>query len=157
LARSRIPEFARPPWADMAGGLIVRSMRDDVTQDVRPALLAVGGAVLLLLVIAFGAGRARLVRQGVTECLLLAVIGGALGLAVAGAGMRALIALAPAGLPRVEAIGLNGPVFLFALATTTIVGLAIGIVSALGAEQGAGGLRAGLQQGARRAAGGSAV
>jgi len=181
LARSRIPEFARPPWADMAGGLIVRSMRDDVTQDVRPALLAVGGAVLLLLVIAcvnvtnlllaqrgrrrgelamriaLGAGRARLVRQGVTECLLLAVIGGALGLAVAGAGMRALIALAPAGLPRVEAIGLNGPVFLFALATTTIVGLAIGIVSALGGEQGAGGLRAGLQQGARRAAGGSAV
>ena len=177
LGRDPIAEFARPRWADMSNGLIVRSMRDDVTHDVRPALFAIGGAVLVLLLIAcvnvtnlllaqrsrrrgelamriaLGAGRARLVRQEVTECVVLALVGGVLGMAVASGGVRALVALAPPRLPRIEAIGMSGAVFLFALATTTLVGLAIGVASALGAQHGVAGLRERLQQGARHASG----
>lgn len=187
LARVPISEFARPTWASMNSGMIARSLRDDVTHDARPALLAIGGAVLLLLVIAcvnvtnlllaqrarrraelamriaLGAGRGRLVRQEVTECLVLALVGGAVGLLVAIGGVRALIALAPPGLPRIDALGMNGTVFIFALGTTTLVGLVIGVASALGAQHGGsatapgGGLRGRLQQGARNVSSGRAA
>jgi putative ABC transport system permease protein len=185
IASAPMAEFARPTWANMNAGMIARSLRDDVTHDARPALLAIGGAVLLLLVIAcvnvtnlllaqrgrrraelamriaLGAGRGRLVRQEVTECLVLALAGGALGLIVASGGVHALIAVAPPGLPRVDAVGMNGAVFAFALAMTTLVGLIIGVASALGAQHGgnagAGGLRDKLQHGARSVSGGGAV
>ncbi|HEY3885246.1 MAG TPA: FtsX-like permease family protein, partial [Vicinamibacterales bacterium] len=96
---------------------------------------------------ALGAGRRRIVRQLLTESLLLAFGGGALGLAVAAAGVRALIALAPAGLPRAGAIGLDTPVFAFAALLTALVGIAVGLYPALQSAGGDGG--ASLQPGVR--------
>jgi putative ABC transport system permease protein len=134
-------------------------LQSDVTRGVRPALLAVLGAVLLVLVIAcvnvanlllargarrraefglraaIGAGRGRLVRQLLTESLLLAAAGGAAGIAVAMLGVRALRALAPPELPRADAIGIDGGVFLFAFAVTALVGVGFGLAPALQASR----------------------
>jgi putative ABC transport system permease protein len=155
IARTPVPEFSRPPWAALPGGLIVTPLKSEVTQGVKPALLAVFGAVVLVLGIAsvnvanlllargaarrgefavrvaLGAGRARLIRQSITESLLLALLGGALGMVVADAGVGALVALSPQELPRVSAIGIDGTAFAFGLVVTTSIGLAIGLVPAL--------------------------
>ncbi len=138
--------------------IAVHSLQSDLTQGVRPALLAVLGAVLLVLLIAcvnvanlqlargvqrraefamraaLGAPRSRLARQLLTESLLLAAIGCALGMAVAGAGVRALVVLSPPGLPRLNAISLDGWVFTFALTLTTLIGIAVGLTSSLQAS-----------------------
>jgi predicted permease len=173
IAGAPVAEFPRVPWASLESGLIVGSLHDDVTRGVRPALLAVLGAVLLVLAIAcvnvtnlllargaqrrgefamrvaLGAGRGRLVRQLLTESLFLAVIGGALGMLVAKAGVHALVALSPPDLPRLGSIRLDGAAFGFALGLTTLIGVLIGVIPAL---QGSGeDLRIGLQQSARRA------
>jgi putative ABC transport system permease protein len=175
IAESQIAEFPRPPWALFESGLIVESLQSSVTAGVRPVLLAILGAVLLLLVIAcanvtnlllargvarrgelavraaLGAGRARLVRQLLTESLLLAFLGGAVGLGVAIAGIQGIVALAPAGLPRIDAVRLDVPAFLFALALTALVGLAVGLAPARrGAQPN---LRLDLLAGARAALG----
>src|SRR6185369_8396718 len=80
---------------------------------------------------ALGAGRARLLGQLVTETMVLAMAGGTLGLGAAALGVKALIAMSPAGLPRVQAIALDTPVFVFALAITIGIGAIAGLVSAL--------------------------
>ncbi len=150
-------------------------LQDDLTRGVKPVLFAVLGAVVLVLLIAcvnvtnlllargaqrrgefalraaLGAGRTRLVRQLLTESLLLAAIGGLLGMAVAELGVRALVALSPPGLPRLRAIGLDHTVFAFGLGLTTLVGLAFGLFPALHAARDD--LGRGLRQGSRRAAG----
>jgi predicted lysophospholipase L1 biosynthesis ABC-type transport system permease subunit len=101
---------------------------------------------------ALGAGRKRLVRQLLTESLVLAAVGGMFGVAIAALGSRALVALSPPDLPRVGAISVDGSVFLFALGITTVIGLAFGVTPAL---QAAGrDPREDLQQGSRRTAGG---
>lgn len=159
IAGDPVPEFPRPPWASHEQGFIVNSLQDDVTLGVKPALLAVLGAVLLVLVIAcvnvtnlllargvrrraefalrtaLGAGRTRLIRQLLTESLLLAAMGGVAGMAVAQLGVRALVALSPAELPRVSAIGVDGPVFAFGLGITTLIGLIVGLIPALRASR----------------------
>ncbi len=159
IARTPVPEFARRPWASLDHGSIVNLLQDDVTGAVKPVLLAILGAVVLMLVIAcvnvtnillahgaqrrgefamraaLGAGRARLVRQLLTESLLLATLGGALGMVVAAFGVRALVALSPASLPRAGAIILNSTVFVFALGITTLIGLVVGLVPALQASR----------------------
>jgi putative ABC transport system permease protein len=176
VGRTPLPEFPRPIWADMKAGMLVRPLRDAIAAEAKPMLFAICGAVLVLLAIvcvnvtnllvgrgaqrrgefamriALGAGRGRLVRQVLTETVLLAVIGGVLGLEVAQVGVQGLIALSPPGLPRVDAMGLNGPVFVFALAVTTLIGLTMGLVPAVAATRSA--LHEGLQQGSRRMAGG---
>ncbi|HLL75962.1 MAG TPA: ABC transporter permease [Pyrinomonadaceae bacterium] len=155
---------------------VASSLQGEVTGAVRPALVAVLAAVALLLLIAcvnvtnlllaraaqrrgefavraaLGAARARLVRQMLTESLLLALAGGAAGLLVASFGVDALRALSPAGLPRAGAIGVDGAVFVFALGVTTLVGLAVGLIPAIHASRGALGVE--LQQSSRRASGG---
>ncbi len=175
IARTRVPQFARAPWASLERGLTMTALQDDVTRGVRPALLAVLGAVLLLLVIAcvnvtnlllarsarrrgefamrqaLGAGRARLVRQLLTESALLALVGGVLGVGLAAAGVRALAALAGSDLPRAAAIAVDSSALAFALATTTVVGLLVGLVPALDASRHLG---ARLQEHSARLAGG---
>ena len=147
-----------------------------MTRGVRPALLAVLGAVLLLLIIAcvnvtnlllargaqrrgefamraaLGAGRMRMIRQLLTESLLLAALGGGLGMLVANLGVAALVALSPAGLPRANAIGVDANVFLFALGITALIGLAIGLVPAMHAYRKD--LQSGMRQNSRSTAGG---
>jgi putative ABC transport system permease protein len=173
IGRAPLPGFPRPPWADLAQGLLVRSMQDDVTGSIRPSLYAIIGAVVLLLAIAsvnvtnlllargaqrrpelamriaLGAGRGRIVRQLLTESVVLALLGGVLGFAVARLGMHALVAISPPGLPRAEAIRLDARVFAFGLALTALVGLVVGVVPALGAvrEEVTGGLRHGTWRG----------
>jgi len=175
LARSPVPEFPRPPWADLSAGLGVQTLQHDVVKDTEPVLLAIVGAVLLLVAIAgvnvtslllaraarrrgeialraaLGAPQRRLLRQLLTESVVLAVLGGAAGVVVAALGVRALVALSPAGLPRAGAIRVDVPVLLFALGTTALIGLAVGLVPALGVSRT--GLHAELQAGSRRAAG----
>src|SRR5262245_7528269 len=135
--------------------LVAVRLQDEVTRSVRPALLAILGAVALVLVIAcvnvtnlllargvqrrgefalrraLGAGRGRLVRQLLIESLLLAVIGGAVGMVVAMLGVRALVALSPPGLPRLGAIGVDANVFAFGTVVTTVIGVVFGLIPAL--------------------------
>jgi len=176
IAQTSMPEFARPAHAALGQGLMVNSLQDDVTSDVKPALLAVLGAVLLVLLIAcvnvtnlllargaqrrgefavraaLGAARARMIRQLLTESLLLALLGGVLGMGVAEFGVRALVTLSPPGLPRLGAIGLDGTVFAFGLGITTLIGLAVGMIPALHVSRHD--LARGLQQSSQRTAGG---
>ncbi|HVZ48560.1 MAG TPA: FtsX-like permease family protein [Gemmatimonadaceae bacterium] len=81
----------------------------------------------------------------VTESVVLALVGGGLGLAVAQSGIRALLAVSPPGLPRLDAIHLDPSAFAFAAVVSALVGLAVGIVPARGAlrEHVADGVRSG--------------
>ena len=76
---------------------------------------------------AVGAGRWRIVRQLLTESLLLSLAGGVLGVAVAGAGLRLLPWIVPEDLPRIDGVALNQAVLLFSLGTTIVVGLLVGV------------------------------
>jgi putative ABC transport system permease protein len=176
MARTPVPEFPRPYWASLDHGFIANSLQDDVASAVKPALFAVLGAVILVLVIAcvnvtslllarsaqrrgefamraaLGAARRRLVRQFVTESLLLAILGGALGLMVAYFGVQAVVALSPPGLPRVNAIRVDGTAFAFALGLTAIIGLVVGMIPAWHFSRGE--LQLEVQQSSHRYAGG---
>jgi putative ABC transport system permease protein len=157
-------------------GMVINRLQDDITRAVKPALLAILGAVGLVLLIvcvnvrnlllalgarrrsefamraALGAGRMRMIRQVLTESLLLSAIGGAFGLAVAALGVRALVALSPPGLPRVGAIHIDSAVFAFGLLITTAIGLIVGLLPALQAS--VSDPQSGLQQSSRTSAGG---
>ena len=137
IAGAPLAEFPRAPWAALKYGFIVESLQNAVTRGVKPALLAVFGAVLLVLAIAsvnvtnlllargaqrraefamralLGAEPVRMVRQVLTESLLLCGLGAVLGIAVAQMGVRALLALAPEDLPRAGAVQLDRTVLVF--------------------------------------------
>jgi putative ABC transport system permease protein len=176
IAHTPVSEFPRPPWASLDHGLIANSLGNDLASSVKPALVAISGAVLLVLLIAcvnvtnlllargaerrgefamraaLGAGRWRLVRQLLAESLLLATLGGALAMMVAQFGIHALVALSPPELPRVDAIRLDGTVFVFALGISALIGLVGGLIPARQASRGD--LHMGLQQSSARTAGG---
>jgi predicted permease len=129
-------------------------LKDDVVGDVRPVLLILFGAVAFVLLIAcvnvgnlllarssvrareiavratLGAGSGRLIRQMLTESVLLAFVGGALGLLIAQWGTRAAIHLLPATLPRASAVTVDSRVLLFAFATSMLAGILFGLAPA---------------------------
>jgi predicted permease len=81
--------------------------------------------------LALGAGRARLVRQALTESFVLSALGGACGLAVGWAGTHALVSLQPAQMLRVHDFGVDGGVLLYVLGITMVSGLVFGVAPAL--------------------------
>ena len=85
--------------------------------------------------LALGAPRSRIVRQLLTESLLISFTGGALGLAMALGGVRALVSLLPADFPRAHDIRVSAPVFLFTLLVSVAVGLLFGLAPALQASR----------------------
>lgn len=126
-------------------------MKEQLTGQLRPALLVLLGAVAFVLLIAcanvanlqlahassrekelsvrtaLGAGRSRLIRQLLTESLLLALIGGLLGLLLASWGVAALRQLAPPNTPRLDEIHLDWVVLAFTFAVSLLTGLFFGL------------------------------
>ena len=135
--------------------LEAQPLLEDLVGPVKPALTALLGAVLLALLIAcadlaslmlargmarqrelairaaLGGRRGDLVRQLMTEAMLLAAAGGALGLIAAPWCLSALVALAPPDTPRLDEVHLDGAVLLFSLGATMAAGLLAGLVPAL--------------------------
>jgi predicted permease len=102
---------------------------------------------------ALGAARSRIIRQLLTESLVIAFAGAALGTLLAVGGVRALVAFLPAGFPRAAEIRLDPWVFLFTLVTAVVTGLLFGLVPALTASRTD--LQQSLREGGRNATGGS--
>jgi predicted permease len=134
----------------------VERLLDYAVEEARPALWMLLGAVGLILLIActnlanlllargsvrrreialrasLGAGRWRLARQLMTETLMLAALGGGLGLLLASWGVHLLVALRPGNLPRVLEVRINPEALLFAAAVTLAAGLLAGLAPAVG-------------------------
>lgn len=151
------------PEADPRQGFTVQLLRDSIVRDARKSLMVLLGAVSLVLLIAcanvanlllvratgrrrefairsaLGAGRARIIRQLLTESVLLSVSGGILGLGLGFAGVRALLAISPAGLPRIgedgSAIGVDWRVLAFTLGVSLATGILFGLFPAFSASR----------------------
>src|SRR5262249_27855324 len=123
------------------------------TANVANLLLARAGARTREIAVraAIGAGRGRIAGQLVTESLVLGVASGLAGLLIASWGTRALVAIAPEGIPRLGEVRLNGAVFAFAVGVASLSSLLFGLAPALRAA----GLPLveGLKEGGRTGAG----
>jgi putative ABC transport system permease protein len=155
-------------------GMVV-PLQDSITGNARSALLVLLGAVGFLLLVAcanvanlllaqasvrerelairsaLGAARGRLVRQFLTESLLLSLAGGGLGVLGALGGVVGLVRLAPENLPRLESVSISIPVLVFAFLLSTAVAAGLGAFTAARATSGD--PRKGLGEGGRGQAG----
>jgi predicted permease len=142
------------PDTNSFGRVIVKPLREELVGDVRTALYVLFGAVVCVLLIAnanvanlllarasvrgkemalraaVGATRARIIRQLITESLLLAGLGGAMGLVFAQWGTDALVRTVPQNIPRISDIQLDGTVLLFTFIVSLGTGIVFGLVPA---------------------------
>jgi len=142
------------PNADKGIGISLTSLKEDVVGNIRPFLLVLLAAVGFVLLIAcanvanlllarstgrtrefairtaLGAGQGRVVRQLLTESILLSLSGGALGLGLAAWGTQAALRVLPEALPRAGDVHLDGRVLLFTLLASLIAGVLFGLVPA---------------------------
>jgi putative ABC transport system permease protein len=156
--RHRYPDSLGPK-----DGFEVEPLRDSIVSDARTSLLVMLGAVSLVLLIAcanvanlllvhatgrrrefairaaMGAGPKRIVLQLLTESVLLSLTGGVLGLLLGYAGLRALLAVSPADIPRIgehgAAVGLDWRVLAFTLGVSVFTGILFGLFPAIGASR----------------------
>src|ERR1700733_15128283 len=141
----------------------VQLLRDSIVAGTRNSLLILLGAVGFVLLIAcanvanlllvratgrrrefairaaMGAGRGRIIRQLLTESIVLSLVGGILGLILGYAGVRALLAVSPAGLPRIgehgASVGVDWRVLAFTLGIALLTGILFGLFPAIGASR----------------------
>lgn len=164
------------PDANRGVGAAVVPLKERLVGDVGPSLWMLLGAVGFVLLIAcvnvsnlllaratgrtrefavraaLGASQGRLLRQSLTESILLALAGGGLGLLLAALGTRAALGALPTGLPRADEIGLDARVLLFTAAIALLTGVLAGLAPALKIRQRR--LAETLKEGGRGAGGG---
>ena len=152
IANSLAAEY---PDADKGAGINVKPLIRDIVGDIRPFLLVLLGAVGFVLLIAcvnvanlqlsratararefairsaLGASQARVIRQLLTESILLGLAGGALGLLLASWGTQAALRALPETLPRAQDVGLDGHVLIFSLIASIAAGVVFGLAPAL--------------------------
>jgi predicted permease len=143
------------PDANKDLGIAIVSMKDDIVGEVQPLLFVLLGAVGFLLLItcanvaslllarsisrsrelviraAIGASYRRLIRQLLTESIMLASFGGTLGLLLAFGGTEAVVSWMPAGLPRANEVSIDSRVLLFTLTLSILAGVIFGLSPAL--------------------------
>ncbi|HEY3927370.1 MAG TPA: ABC transporter permease [Candidatus Koribacter sp.] len=160
--RNLTTDFRKEFPQELGPGMVLslQSYQEMLASGVRPMLLTLFGAVGFVLLIAcanvanlllgraqvrgrelavraaLGASRARLIRQLLTESVLLSFAAGLLALLLAGIGMRFLLALTPSDLPRLSEIHLDAPAFAFTLGIAVFAGMVFGLAPAFRASAG---------------------